>query len=693
MQDNSDEIDISQLFTTIWQGKVLILFFLILFGGLGFLYATKVAVPTYVATATVAIDNTEPKITSFEATAAILSAEQPSLNTEIYLIKSRQLLQRLVVSENLIDDPEFNPLLEVINPFSIKSLRVFIFGPSPIIQYSPDELIRIAVDRLRKKLTVTNPRQSFVFEITLAATSAHKAMLLANSLASNYINDQLLFKEERSMAVIEFLEFRTNELQIELNVGELEVKDFSAQIELISPEALTAKNRQAKELRDRLTNLDNTLDERQNMYDLYSKFTISEATEFDVALLDNRSLVQLFPTIGSNKADQVNFINVLQRGLNQAQTDLNQSQMQRIGLASAVLDLEVEVASQSRDLLTLQQLQREVAATAEIYGYFLTRLKQAEVQQGTQQADARLLSAAVLPRGPSSPNVKMICLLAAILGSLLGVALVLLKEFKKGGLRTAADLQKLTGQTVIGQIPVAPFKRRIKLIPFLKNKMNTPFSESIRNLRTSLLLAKAGVEPCVILVTSSVTGEGKTTTAVALAHSLSGMGKSVLVIEGDLRKNMLREYFQKIKFSENNQYKIKPTTFSESITTFDGLGFDLMLGIPLKQSPADFFSSKEFINIIANVRNTYDHVIIDAPPILPVTDARIIGKYADAILFAVKWDDTRSIVIEAGLNELSNSNLSVSGLVLAKIDPKKAKRYGGATRYGSYYGEYSKPYS
>lgn len=690
MQQNSDEIDISQLLTTIWQGKGLILFFLILFGSLGYVYATKVAVPVYVSTATVAIDNTEPKITSFEATAAILSAEQPSLNTEIYLIKSRQLLRRLVVTENLVNDPEFNPLLKVISPLSIDGLKALIFGPSPTIQYSADELVRIAVDRLRNKLTVTNPRQSFVFEISLAAASAQKSVLLANSLARNYINDQLLFKQERSVAAIDFLELRTSELQVELNAGELEVKDFSAQIELISPEALIAKNRQAKELRDRLTDLDQTLDKRQILYNLYSEFTIFEATEFDVASLESRSLTQLFPTINLNKDDQVSFINALEFGLNQAEADLNQSQMQRIGLASAVLDLEVEVASQSRDLLTLQQLQREVAATSEIYGYFLTRLKQAEVQQGTQQADARLLSAAVLPRGPSSPNVKMIALLAAILGSFLGVGLVLLKEFKKGGLRTAADLQKLTGQTVIGQIPLAPFNRRKKLIPFLKNKINTPFSESIRNLRTSLLLARADAEPCVILVTSSVTGEGKTTTAVALAHSLSGMGKSVLLMEGDLRKNMLSEYFKKLKFSENNP---KPTTFKESKTTFDDLGFDLMLGIPSKQSPADFFSSQEFIDLIANVRKSYDHIIIDAPPILPVTDARIIGKHADAILFSVKWDDTRSIVIEAGLNELSNSNLKISGLVLAKIDAKKAKRYGGATRYGSYYGEYSKPYS
>ena len=221
MQDNSDEIDISQLFTTIWQGKGLIVFFLTVFCGLGYVYATKLAVPVYVATATVAIDNDEPNLTNFDPTAAILSAEQPSLNTEIYLIKSRQLLRRLVLSENLINDPEFNPSLKVINSLSINGLRELIFGPLPIIQYSQEELIRIAVDSLQKKMTVTNPRDSFVFEISVAAATAQKSVLLSNSLASNYINDQLLYKKEQSVAAINFLELRTSELQVELNAVEL----------------------------------------------------------------------------------------------------------------------------------------------------------------------------------------------------------------------------------------------------------------------------------------------------------------------------------------------------------------------------------------------------------------------------------------------------------------------------------------
>ena len=691
MENSNDEIDLGQLVRTIWRGKWLIGFLLVVFGALGFLYATKVAERVYVSSATVSIESNQPQVTDFDALVGGLSAEQPSLNTEIFLIKSRQLLRRLVVAEDLTSDPEFNPQLSEVSPFSIAGVKEMIFGaPVPRV-YSDDELIRIAVDRLRDRLTVTNPRQSLVFEIGVSTGSAQKSTDLANALAHTYINDQLLFKEEQSVEAIEFLEVRTNELQNELNEAELAVKDFAAGIELVSPEALIAKNRQVKELRDRLVALEAIIGQRQTLSDMYLSFDPDTATADDVAVFDNRVLSQLFPTISTNDDDRARFTNILALESGRAQAEVVQTQAQKSTLEAAISNLEEEVADESRDLLTLQQLQRESEATGEIYGYFLTRLKEAEVQQGTQQADARLLSPAVEPLRASSPRVMVITAIAGIFGAMLGVGFVLLGELNKGGVRTASDLQRLAGQSVLGQIPMAPIKKRNKLLPFLEARTNTPFSESVRNLRTSLLLADPKAEPCVILMTSSVPGEGKTTTSIALAHSLAGMGKSVLLMEGDIRKNTLGQYFDgvDIKLVE----KTDTMTFADSKVTVDGLGFDLMLGVRMEANAADFLSSQAFKNLISEARKNYDHVIIDAPPVLPVTDARIIGQQADAILFAVAWDATRTVVVEAGLSEITNSGLRLTGLILTKIDGKKAKSYGGATRYGSYYGEYSKSYS
>ena len=223
-------------------------------------------------------------------------------------------------------------------------------------------------------------------------------------------------------------------------------------------------------------------------------------------------------------------------------------------------------------------------------------------------------------------------------------------------------------------------------------KNNTAFAESIRNLRTSLLLADPKAEPRVVLLTSSVPGEGKTTTSIALAHSLVGMGKSVLLVEGDVRKNTLGEYFKSGDIPDIRDLASDKNAAVEKRFEVEEMGFDLVYGAREKLNAADFFSSTEFKTFIDNVRARYDHVIIDAPPILPVTDARIIGQHVDAILYAVAWDATRSQVVEAGLNEFVNAGLDLTGLILTKIDAKKARSYGGSTRYGSYYGEYSGGY-
>ncbi|SMX45168.1 GumC family protein [Octadecabacter ascidiaceicola] len=691
MENSNDEIDLGQLVRTVWRGKWLIAALMLVFGALGFLYATKVAERVYVSTATVSIESNQSQATDLDALVGGLSAEQPSLNTEIFLIRSRQLLRRLVVAEDLTNDPEFNPQLAEVSPFSIAGVRNMVLGVPEPRAYSEEELIRIAVDRLRDRLTVTNPRQSLVFEIGVSSGSAEKSTSLANALAQTYINDQLLYKEEQSVEAIEFLAVRTVELQNELNEAELAVKDFAAGIELVSPEALIAKNRQVKELRDRLVALEAIITQRQALLSMFNSFDPVTATQDDVADFDNRILAQLFPTIGTNAGDRARFTDMFDLERGRAQSDLEQTQSQKATLEVAISNLEEEVANESRDLLTLQQLQRESEATGEIYGYFLTRLKEAEVQQGTQQADARLLSPAVEPLRASSPRVMIITALTGILGAMLGAGLALLREMNKGGIRTASDLQKLAGRSVLGQIPMAPIKKRDKLLPFLKAKSNTPFYEAVRNLRTSLLLANPKAEPCVILMTSSVPGEGKTTTSISLAHSLAGMGKSVLLMEGDIRKNTLGQYFDGVQVKAVDH--ADSMTFAESKVSVDGLGFDLMLGVRMKANAADFLSSQEFKDLIAEAREKYDHVIIDAPPVLPVTDARIIGQQADAILFAVSWDSTRTVVVEAGLAEISNSGLSLTGLILTKIDGKKAKSYGGATRYGSYYGEYSKSYS
>lgn len=208
-------------------------------------------------------------------------------------------------------------------------------------------------------------------------------------------------------------------------------------------------------------------------------------------------------------------------------------------------------------------------------------------------------------------------------------------------------------------------------------------------MRTSLLQSNPSSPPALIMVTSSIPGEGKTTCAIALAFSLSGMGKKVLLMEGDIRKNTLGQYFPdtKVRTLVLGEGDWENMELTNSTTGFDQLS--LAKGAA---NPADLFSSSKFKDFLTSIRKSYDHVIIDVPPVLAVSDPMIIGPNVDAVLYAVAWDGTRRELVQSGLTELRNVGIVPTGLMLTKIDGAKARSYGGAARYGTYYSDYKSGY-
>lgn len=693
MQETKDEIDLLEIFRMLWRRKIIIAFFALLAAGIGYFYVTEVAEPEYRASATVALESRESQITDIDALVGGLSAEQPSLNTEIELIRSRQLLRRVVEQEDLLSDPAFNPLLAQTPTYSIAALKELLFGPEEPREYTQEELVRIAVDRLRLHLSVSNPRQSFIFQISITADSPEKAARLANAIAETYIGDQLLFKEEQSDIAIAFLDERTLELQAELGQAELDVKDFASSTDLISPETLAAKNRQVKELRDRILELTATIAALQAQSDTISELSADNLDLAQASLVDDQFFQRMVGQLEDGIEVPSNTIaQAIVSADEQVTRQLVQQEQQKAGLEDAVTDLEMEIEVQSRDLLTLQQLQREADATGEIYLYFLTRLKEAEVQRGTQQADSRLLSSAVVPLRASAPRKALIMAVSLVLGGLLGSVFAMIAEARSAGVRTSDQLASGTGISVLGQLPLGGFRRRKQFLKYLETSSNSAYAEAVRNLRTSVLLSNPDNPPKVILFTSSVPAEGKTTTSISIAHSLANMGKKVLLIEADIRKLTLSEYFgsstiPSLVKAVANLDDLKPQEWPKVEQ-----GFAVMQGEKSSENAADFFSSNAFKQFLSKLREEFDHIILDSPPILPVADARIAGQHADAILYACGWNGVRIELVKDGLKEFEDVGLTPMGLILTKIDAKRARSYGGATRYGSYYGSYGKGY-
>ena len=353
-------------------------------------------------------------------------------------------------------------------------------------------------------------------------------------------------------------------------------------------------------------------------------------------------------------------------------------------LERSIAVLRQDYAHQSDNLVAYQQLEREVTASRTIYEYFLGRLKELSAQQGNLRADSRIISPAAVPRGASSPEKSRIFGLALIAGLMIGAALVLIWDLLHTGLRTATDLEAATGRPVIGQIPLVPRQTKAEVVSYFVDKPTSMPAEAVRNLRTSVLMSNVDRAPQVIMLTSSLPDEGKTTTAIALAQNFTGLGRRVLVIEGDIRHRVFRDYLDLQKTRGLLSVLSGEVALKDAVERNYLIDADVLVGERAAMNAADVFSSSRFRALIAEARTAYDVVIIDTPPVLVVPDARVVAQLADSVIYVVEWNATSKRDVIAGLRMMSDGGIRVTGLALTQIDLKKLKRYGEYAGYGTY---------
>ena len=684
----TDEIDLAKLFGVLWRGKLWIILCGILSVFAGAYYILGVATPIYTTNSKVALESRQEQIVDIESVVSGLSGDQVAINTEVEVLKSRRLIGKLVADLGLTEDPEFNSTLRDESWLSpgriIDSVKETVLGQQPAPEILSDQTITDKViNAVLDNVSVSNIRQSYVFQISAVSEDPQKAAMIANRLAELYVEDQIVLKFEKTAQATEWLTDRVAELQIELEASESRLKEFSSNTDLISPEGLVALNRQLKEMRDRQADITTTV---RGMTDRVGALgTARQTGDFAqmAAAADSPELNRLLANATPAAMPDL-FLEQFDAILARAELELARSEAQRAAVETSVDELSQSIATQSEELVKLQQFQRDAEASALIYEYFLGRLKETSVQQGLQQAESRILSYAVVPVAPSAPKKPVILVLSLMLGLSFGAAMVLLREMSQNTFRLAEQLETRTGYSVIGQIPVVPAKNRRNVLKYLKDKPNSAVAEAIRNLRTSLLLANLDHPPKVIMSSSSIPGEGKTTQSISLALNLAGLGKKVLLMEGDIRRRVMNDYFDIPQKKGFLSVMLGEVALDEALTHVPDMGFDVLLGEKSQTNAADIFSSDRFGKFLDTLRAQYDYVIIDTPPVLAVSDARIIGRWVDSTIYTVKWDSTSHRQVHDGLKSFEQVNIKVTGLVLGQISARGMKRYGYGESYGSY---------
>ncbi len=603
----------------LWRGKLWLLACALAAATLGLAYATWGATPLYTATSVVMLETREEQIVDLDSVIGGLSGDASAVNSEVEVLRSRGLMGKVVDDLNLTQDADFNSILRP--PSRIAQIKALIRGAEPVAM-TQTQIRDSAINRL---LTMTDIRavpNSLVFRIRVTSPAPAKAARIADTIAALYVRNQLDVKFDATEQATAWLTTRVTDLQSELEAAEARVTAFNAGTALISIEALGALERQLKDLRERSAAL----------------------------------------AAGAETA----------RGAQQLAV-----------LAQSQAALEAQIAGQNADLIALQQLTREAEATRLLYEHFLTRLKETSAQQGIHQADSRILSQAVVPTAPSSPDRKLIVLMSLMAGLVLGSGVLMAREMLDTSFRSAQGLEDATGLRVLGQVPLFPVKGRRAMVSYLAEKPASAAAEAIRNLRTSVLLANADTPPQVILSTSSLPGEGKTTNALALAQNLVGMGKSVVLVEGDIRRARLGPHLGLPQSDGLGQVLSGDVALEDALQSVPHLGLHVLSGMQAGTNAADVFASPAFHDVIHALRRRFDVILIDSPPVLVVPDARILAQAADTVLFTVRWNHTTRAQLDEAMRLFETAGQRVSGLILSQIDPKGLRRYGYGGQYGA----------
>ncbi|MFG6661041.1 polysaccharide biosynthesis tyrosine autokinase [Sulfitobacter sp. 915] len=687
-RDNENELDLSNLLRTLWRGKLWIALCGLLALLLGGYYAYGLAVPVYTAKTAIALESRQEQVMDIESVVTGLGGDQSTINTEVEVLRSRGLIEDLVMDMYLLEDPEFNTRLQPAPRLSIGQVvdfvRSLVSEPRETRPITERAILDSTINQVLDSISASNLRQSFVFEITVTTQDPDKSAAMANRLAELYIQDQISVKFEKTEQATTWLSERVSGLQIELETAQAKLKDFSTNTELVNAETLAALNRQLKDLRDRRATLIAKAETAEDRLQILKEAREDGPAAF-VEVANDPALNQVYRrlqdgSVGAETAFETRADALITR----AELEATRAASQVNAIEASISEVSTRIDNQSEELVILEQLQREVEASRLLYEAFLSRLKETSIQQGIQQADSRMLSRAVVPSTPSAPRKPRVLALSLILGLMVGAGVVLLREMAQNTFRTPEGLEGKTGHSVIGQIPKIPAKHRRNVLEYISQKPSSAAAESIRNLRTSLLLANLDTQPKVIMSTSSVPGEGKTTQSLTLAQNFAGLGAKVLLIEGDIRRRVLDEYFQHDQRHGFLSVISGEVPLEKAIVHDETLKADILYGEKSNINAADLFSSTTFADFIMGLREQYDHIIIDTPPVLAVPDARVIGQLVDAVIYTVHWDTTPQRQVLDGLKSLQSVNVRVSGLVLSQIDGNKMKRYGYADSYGDY---------
>jgi succinoglycan biosynthesis transport protein ExoP len=673
--------------------------------------------PVYQATARVEVDRESQNMLPFQGGNSwedYVDSEN-YLETQNKILESETLALQTIKSMDLERSPEFGG-----NP-----------ATAGMIQPAPSSKRPEILGAFLGRLSVRRVPNSQLIEVSFEAEDPQLAAKIVNEHLKNYVEQNFRSKYDATSQASTWLSSELEELRVKVQQSEDARIAYERQNQIWQIDEKQDINTQRLADLSRATTEGQTqLAEKEALY----RMAMSGNVDALPAARDNTVIQDLikrkndadgqysaaldqygpnFPRVqrlaAAQKEAADNLAHARKTLLESVQTEYNTARSHVQLLQQALDQQKAESNGQAEKLVQYHILQHDADANKQLYDGLLQKLKEAAIAQGLRSSNIRVVDPALAQSTPVRPQKARNIFLAILVGLVGGIGLAVGREYLDNTIKSPDDVEALTGLPSLAVVPsqpgvtsyagkIARFGRdtpaptpggaRVEMLSYMQPK--SQISEAFRGLRTSLLLSQADHPPQVILVTSALPREGKTTAAVNLSVTLAQLGDRTLLVDSDLRKPGIRRVLNLAGGKETSglsSYLAGVSSLDEAISPHPTIGnLSVLTTGPVPPSPADLLSSHRMREAIAELRRRFKFIVIDSPPIMAATDAVIISAQSDGVLLVVRSGATPKEAFARTRDLLAAVKCRLLGVVLNAVDATAPDYYYSYRYYPYAYG-------